>query len=87
MIVEPKIKIADFTYNLPEERIAKYPLAQRDDSKLLIFEGGDISERKFSNLSEILPSGSMMVFNNTKVVPARLMFKKPSGAVIEIFCL
>ena len=85
--MEPKIKIADFTYNLPEERIAKYPLAQRDDSKLLIFEGGDISERKFSNLSAILPSGSMMVFNNTKVVPARLMFKKPSGAVIEIFCL
>ncbi len=85
--MEPKIKIADFTYNLPEERIAKYPLAQRDDSKLLIFEGANITERKFSNLSEILPSGSMMVFNNTKVVPARLMFKKPSGAIIEIFCL
>ena len=85
--MEPKIKIADYTYNLPEERIAKYPLAQRDDSKLLIFKDGSIQESKFSNLSEILPHGSLMVFNNTKVVPARLLFKKPSGALIEIFCL
>ncbi len=85
--MEPKIKISDFTYNLPEERIAKYPLAKRDDSKLLIFRDDKISESKFSNLSEILPGGSLMVFNNTKVVPARLLFKKLSGAVIEIFCL
>ncbi len=85
--MEPKIKISDFTYNLPDERIAKYPLEKRDDSKLLIFKDNSISERKFSNLSEILPEGSLMVFNNTKVVPARLLFKKLSGAVIEIFCL
>lgn len=85
--MEPKIKIADYTYNLPDERIAKYPLAQRDDSKLLIFKDSKILESKFSNLSAILPHGSLMVFNNTKVVPARLLFKKPSGALIEIFCL
>ncbi len=85
--MEPKIKIADFSYNLPDERIAKYPLEKRDESKLLIFENSEICESKFSNLSEVLPSGSLMVFNNTKVVPARLLFKKPSGALIEIFCL
>lgn len=85
--MEPKIKIADFNYNLPEDRIAKYPLAKRDDSKILIFADEKISESKFSNLSEILPGNSLMVFNNTKVVPARLLFKKESGALIEIFCL
>lgn len=85
--MEPKIKIVDYTYNLPDERIAKYPLAQRDDSKLLIFQNQNIQESKFSNLSSVLPHGSLMVFNNTKVVPARLLFKKPSGALIEIFCL
>ncbi len=85
--MEPKIKISDFTYNLPEERIAKYPLDKRDDSKLLVFKDNYISEHKFSNLSEILPGGSLMIFNNTKVVPARLLFKKLSGAIIEIFCL
>ena len=85
--MEPKIKIQDFSYNLPQERIAKYPLAERDQSKLLVFKDGNISEDKFTNLSASLPSGSLMVFNNTKVVPARLFFKKLSGAVIEIFCL
>ena len=86
-IVEPKIRIEDFNYNLPEERIAKYPLEKRDWSKLLIFKDGKISEDKFYNLAEILPSDSLMVFNNTKVVPARMMFRKASGAAIEIFCL
>lgn len=86
-IVEPKIKIEDFNYALPEERIAKYPLEKRDRSKLLIFKDGRISEDKFYNLAEILPSNSLMVFNNTKVVPARMMFRKTSGAAIEIFCL
>ncbi len=85
--MEPKIKIIDYSYNLPEERIAKYPLEKRDESKLLIFENSRISEDKFSNLSKVLPHGSLMVFNNTKVVPARLLFRKPSGAMIEIFCL
>lgn len=85
--MEPKIKIQDYTYSLPEERIAKYPLEKRDESKLLIFENESISERKFSNLAALLPPSSLMVFNNTKVVPARLLFKKETGAVIEIFCL
>ena len=85
--MEPKIRIEDYNYNLPEERIAKYPLEQRDISKLLIFKDGVISESKFFNLAEILPSGSLMIFNNTKVVPARLFFRKPTGAGIEIFCL
>ena len=85
--MEPKIKIQDFSYNLPEERIAKYPLAERDLSKLLVYKDGVIEEEKFANLSSLLPDGSLMVFNNTRVVPARLFFRKPSGAVIEIFCL
>ena len=85
--MEPKIKIQDFSYNLPDERIAKYPLAERDLSKLLVYKDGVIEEEKFANLSSLLPDGSLMVFNNTRVVPARLFFRKPSGAVIEIFCL
>ena len=85
--MEPKIKIQDYTYNLPDERIAKYPLQERDQSKLLVFDAGKIEEKRFVDLPENLPSGSLMVFNNTKVVPARLFFKKSSGAVIEIFCL
>jgi len=85
--VEPKIRINDYTYNLPEERIAKYPLPNRDDSKILIFKDENVSESKFSNLAEILPAKSIMVLNNTKVVPARLIFRKESGAHIEIFCL
>lgn len=87
LIVEPKIRIQDFSYDLPESRIAKYPLPNRDDSKILIFKNGDVDESKFSNLADLLPENSLMVFNNTKVVPARLIFKKESGAFIEIFCL
>ncbi|MEG0891393.1 MAG: S-adenosylmethionine:tRNA ribosyltransferase-isomerase [Bacteroidales bacterium] len=86
-MVEPKIKIQDYTYNLPENRIAKYPLEKRDDSQLLIFRDNNISSSKFSNLAKVLPPASLMVFNNTKVVPARLLFKKETGAIIEIFCL
>ena len=85
--MEPKIKIGDYKYNLPEEKIAKYPLERRDMSRLLIFKDGKIAEDKFLNLANVLPPDSLMVFNNTKVVPARLFFRKPSGAVIEIFCL
>ena len=88
--MEPKIKIQDFSYNLPEERIAKYPLERRDASKLLIYNNGgtgDIKESFFFTLSSYIPENSLMVFNNTKVVPARLFFKKETGAVIEIFCL
>lgn len=85
--MEPEIRISDFYYNLPDEKIAKYPLQNRDDSKILIFENKEISESKFSNLVELLPEDSLMIFNNSKVVPARLIFKKESGANIEIFCL
>jgi S-adenosylmethionine:tRNA ribosyltransferase-isomerase len=85
--VEPKIKIQDYSYILPDERIAKYPLEKRDSSKLLIYNNGEIKESVFTGLPSYLPQGSLMVFNNTKVVPARLFFRKETGAVIEIFCL
>lgn len=85
--MEPKIKISDYTYILPEERIAKYPLEKRDNSKLLIYNKGIIEEKRFYDIPSYLPDNSLMVFNNTKVVPARLFFRKESGALIEIFCL
>ncbi|MEA5006002.1 MAG: S-adenosylmethionine:tRNA ribosyltransferase-isomerase [Rikenellaceae bacterium] len=83
----PEISIKDYTYILPEEKIAKYPLPNRDDSKILIFEDNKVRDSKFSNLDELLPDDSLMIINNTKVVPARLFFKKESGAHLEIFCL
>ena len=83
----PEIHIEDFSYPLPDERIAKYPLPERDASKLLIYRDGSVTERKFRNLADELPAGSLMVFNDTKVVPARLFFRRPTGAHIEIFCL
>ena len=83
----PEIRIEEFNYILPDERIAKYPLPQRDSSKLLIYRENCVSESTFSNLPEYLPQNSMMVFNDTKVVPARLHFQRASGAHIEIFCL
>ncbi len=85
--MEPEIRISEYTYSLPEEKIAKYPLPNRDDSKILIFENSSISDSKFSNLDRILPKESIMVINRTKVIPARLFFRKESGALIEIFCL
>ena len=85
--MEPKIKIQEYSYILPDERIAKYPLEKRDSSKLLIYNNGEISQNNFTSLPSYLPEGSLMVFNNTKVVPARLLFRKETGAVIEIFCL
>jgi len=86
-IVYPEISIKDYTYILPEEKIAKYPLPNREDSKILIFQDNKVRDSKFSNLDELLPNDSLMVINNTKVVPARLFFRKESGAHIEIFCL
>lgn len=86
-IVCPEISIKDYTYSLPEEKIAKYPLPNREDSKILIFQDNKVRDSKFSNLDELLPKDSLMVLNNTKVVPARLFFRKDSGAHIEIFCL
>lgn len=83
----PEIHIEDYNYTLPDERIAKYPLAARDMSKLLVYNSGNIEERKFSEISDLLPEDSVMVFNDTKVVPARLHFQRETGAHIEIFCL
>jgi len=82
-----KISILDFTYNLPVDRIAHYPLAQRDLSKLLAYKKGEISTDRYQHIHKYLPEQSLIVFNNTKVVEARLLFKKISGATIEIFCL
>lgn len=81
------IKISDYNYPLPDERIAKFPLEQRDRSKLLVYRNGDISESVFASLPDYLPAGSLLVFNNTKVIQARLHFRKETGALIEIFCL
>lgn len=82
------IKIADFDYPLPDERIAKYPIAQREQCKLLYFNGQDITEHRFLDIPRLLPAGSMLVYNNTRVINARLRFSKSEGgAQIEIFCL
>ena len=83
----PEIHIEDFNYPLPDERIAKYPLPERDSSKLLVYKDGEVDESVFRNLAEYIPEGSLMIFNDTKVVPARLFFRKETGAHIEIFCL
>jgi len=89
-----EIKIKEYNYPLPEERIAKYPLKQRDLSKLLFFKEGDISEKKFKEIPDLMPEGSLLLFNETKVIQARMKFRKESqqtggnqGAKIEIFCL
>lgn len=81
------IHIKDYNYELADERIAKYPLAERDRSKLLLYNHGEVSEDRFYNLPNYLPEGSLMVFNNTKVIQARLHFKKETGATIEVFCM
>ena len=83
----PQISISDYTYDLPDGRIASYPTERRDASKLLLYNKGDISHSVFSSLPDCLPQGALMVFNNTKVVPARLIFRRETGAMIEIFCL
>ena len=84
------IQIRDYDYPLPDHRIAKFPLAERDSSKLLVYEGGNISETVFRSLPSLLPEGSLMVFNNTRVIQARLHFRKgeaQDGALIEVFLL
>ena len=85
--MERHIDINDFNYNLPDERIAKFPLAERSSSKLLIYEDGIIAESNFCNVAEYLPAGAMLIFNNTRVVRARIVMHKASGARIEVFCL
>ena len=81
------IRIADYTYDLPHERIAKYPLTERDASKLLVWDGDSISDRVFRELPSVVDRDAVMVFNNTRVIRARLIFRKESGAAIEVFCL
>ena len=81
------LHIEDFNYPLPDDRIAKYPLENRDMSKLLVYKGGNIEEKVFSEIAGFLPANSLMIFNNTKVIQARLYFRKQTGAQIEIFCL
>lgn len=85
--MERYININDFNYNLPDERIAKFPLAERSSSKLLVYDNGTIKESHFRNVAEYLPKGAMLVFNNTRVVRARMVMHKDSGARIEVFCL
>ena len=86
-MMAPDIRIEDYNYPLPDERIAKYPLSDRDGSKLLVYKDCDVQEKSFKDISVLIPEGSLMVFNDTKVVPARLHFQRESGAHIEIFCL
>ena len=81
------IHIADYNYSLPDERIAKYPVAKRDESKLLVYRGGDIATKVFKQIPEVLESGTLLVCNNTKVIQARLRFEKETGGRVEIFCL
>ncbi|MBC7650654.1 MAG: S-adenosylmethionine:tRNA ribosyltransferase-isomerase [Deinococcales bacterium] len=82
-----KLSINDFTYHLPQEKIAKFPLPKRDESKLLVFKNEEIIESTYKNLDTYLPEQSLLIFNNTKVVEARLLFTKSTGGMIEIFCL
>ena len=81
------IEIEDYNYDLPDERIAKFPLEKREMSKLLFQSGNNIEEKRFTELPKLLPTNSLLIFNETKVVKARLLFKKSTGAAIEIFCL
>lgn len=81
------IKISDYNYSLPDERIAKFPIAQRDHSKLLVYKHGVVSDDVFYHLPDYLPKGALMIFNNTKVIQARMHFRKETGALIEVFLM
>ena len=87
MIKTQQIRIEEYNYSLPDERIAKFPLTERTDSKLLLYRNGAISQDVFKNITDYLPKGALMVFNNTRVIQARLLFQKETGAKVEIFCL
>lgn len=82
-----QLRISDFNYILPDEKIAKYPLPQRDESKLLVYSGSRISSARFFELPGFIPEESLILFNNTRVIHARLLFRKETGAHIEVFCL
>ncbi|HEU5146557.1 MAG TPA: S-adenosylmethionine:tRNA ribosyltransferase-isomerase, partial [Chryseosolibacter sp.] len=81
------MNISDYTYHLPSEKIASYPLPQRDASKLLVCKNGQIEHSVFGSLAQHLPDNAFLFFNDTRVIPARLHFRKETGAVIEIFLL
>jgi len=86
--MHPKnLKIEEYTYLLPEERVARYPLQDRAASKLLLYKNGVITEDTYNNIAQYIPEGRLMVFNQAKVVHARLLFRKPTGSSIEVFCL
>ena len=86
--MHPKyLSIDNFTYDLPEEKIARHPLAERDSSKLIVYRNKKIEESTYRNIDQFLPSDSLLILNNTRVIEARLLFQKPTGALIEIFCL
>lgn len=82
-----EIEIKDYNYELPDERIAKFPLSERDQSKMLVYRGGEIIDERFYHIADYLPAGELVVMNNTRVIRARLHFYKETGAHIEIFCL
>ena len=86
-MVHSPLYIADFNYPLPDERIAKYPLAERDHSKLLVYRDGKVSEDRFYHVGDYIAPHSLLIYNNTRVIQARLAFHKPTGARIEVFCL
>jgi S-adenosylmethionine:tRNA ribosyltransferase-isomerase len=86
-VLPEKILIRDYTYELPHQRIPEFPLDQRDQSKLLVYKNGKITDDRFYNLPKHLPPGATLIVNNTRVIEARLLFQKPTGGVIEIFCL
>ena len=87
MIHPKEISIQDYTYQLPDKRIALHPLSERDASKLLLYKKGIISETVYKKIHEHLPPESLLVFNDTRVIKARIRFQKPTGGIIEIFCL
>lgn len=82
-----QLRISDYNYNLPDERIAKHPLAHREQCQLLYWHQGHIEDHRFSDVPRLLPPGAMLIYNNTRVINARLRFRKPTGSLIEIFCL
>lgn len=86
-MIPAKIKIKDYNYNLPSDKIAKFPVAERDHSKLLIYNKGEIQHDSFYNIVKYLPESALMVFNNTRVIQARMYFRKETGALIEVFLL
>ena len=83
----PEVNLDDFSYNLPDNRIAQYPLSLRDQSKLLVYKKGILSHHLFRDLRRFIPEKATLFFNDTKVIPARIHFKRPTGAIIEIFIL